>query len=566
MLPQPKIIVYKIIDYNVDDLQSECVKIGYDFYVFDKPDDFKKEIDKGGVTAIVVPLGSTNDGNIILKFCEIAENILRPEDAYISIFYSTEKSTPEHFPRNIDPRPVKSYVNDPETLMQDINWQKTIEAIKSLKERVDLVTDSVPNRVNVKALGKTEVPFPIEAVFLLRAAFNDMSKIDIKFPPKQGLSGSIACIVQPYDKAANKCALFFVKIYPDQQKANSELHNLKSFFSVYISPEYYAHYETFRRCKGRVFSIGVTDLAKGPQNKPLSFYKMLGSSTYSVVKIKSFIKKILSVLEQFPTNEGTVKLDLCKEYLDFLSTNADRENMLNSENICHRWFGNIADPEKLIEKIKALLPDFALESVFQRICHGDMHGENIMIKKISDKLLPFFIDYSHVRYQHGIKDMITLETDIIIRGLEGIDVILFLTSLEKKVKNNRLKLGNPHLLLANKCAVVIRELRRKASSYNVSEIEYSAACLLKTLSILSYGKLPFDQNQRADLYVKYLLQNIKKLSKGEVMNKKCKNADLAECIKAKAKELWEKDGCKQGHDLAYWLQAEKVVKSQTATK
>jgi len=50
------------------------------------------------------------------------------------------------------------------------------------------------------------------------------------------------------------------------------------------------------------------------------------------------------------------------------------------------------------------------------------------------------------------------------------------------------------------------------------------------------------------------------------MAKKCSNTSLTECIKVKAKELWEKDGCKQGRDLDYWLQAEKIVKSQTATK
>jgi len=509
----PKIIVYKTVDCDVADLQRVCDRLGFAFCMFDKPDDFKKEIEKGSVVAIVVPLGSTNDGNIIVKFCETAENILRPEDAYVRIIYSTEKFTPVPLPQNIDPRPVKSYVNDPEILMEDIKWQKTIKALELLKENIDLVTDSVSNSVVVKPFGKTEVPFPTEALFLLRAAFNDMSKIDIKFPPKQGLSGSIACIVQPYDKASNKCALFFVKIYPDQQKANVELQNLKAYFNLYIPPEYYAHYQTFRRCKGRAFSIGVTDLAKGPQNKPLSFYEMLVSSRYSVVQIRSLIKEILFVFEKFPVNEGRVKLDLCKEYLDFLSTKADREKLLNSENICRRWFGNIAGPEKLIEKIKIILPTVAFQSVFQRICHGDMHGDNIMLKEIRNRLGPFFIDYSHVGYQHGIKDLITLETDVVIRGLEGIDVNLFLNSLEKKVRNNRLKLGKRQLLLAQKCAAVIRELRKKASSYDVSEIEYSGACLLKTLSILSYGKLPFNQNQRADLYIKYLLQKIKKLSK-----------------------------------------------------
>lgn len=50
------------------------------------------------------------------------------------------------------------------------------------------------------------------------------------------------------------------------------------------------------------------------------------------------------------------------------------------------------------------------------------------------------------------------------------------------------------------------------------------------------------------------------------MVKKSCSADVTECIKAKAKELWQKDGCKQGRDLDYWLQAEKIVKSKTAPR
>ena len=44
------------------------------------------------------------------------------------------------------------------------------------------------------------------------------------------------------------------------------------------------------------------------------------------------------------------------------------------------------------------------------------------------------------------------------------------------------------------------------------------------------------------------------------MENKCNNTDLTNCIKQKAYELWKKDGCKQGHDMDYWLQAEKAVK------
>ncbi len=46
------------------------------------------------------------------------------------------------------------------------------------------------------------------------------------------------------------------------------------------------------------------------------------------------------------------------------------------------------------------------------------------------------------------------------------------------------------------------------------------------------------------------------------MKKKCKEIDLTDYVKIKAKELWEKDGCKQGRDLDYWLEAEKIIKNQ----
>ena len=42
----------------------------------------------------------------------------------------------------------------------------------------------------------------------------------------------------------------------------------------------------------------------------------------------------------------------------------------------------------------------------------------------------------------------------------------------------------------------------------------------------------------------------------------CYKHDVAECIKKKAYELWEKDGRKPDRDLHYWLDAEKAVKVQ----
>lgn len=46
------------------------------------------------------------------------------------------------------------------------------------------------------------------------------------------------------------------------------------------------------------------------------------------------------------------------------------------------------------------------------------------------------------------------------------------------------------------------------------------------------------------------------------MKKSCGTKDLTSCIQAKAKELWEKDGCQPGRDLEYWLKAEKIIKGK----
>lgn len=38
--------------------------------------------------------------------------------------------------------------------------------------------------------------------------------------------------------------------------------------------------------------------------------------------------------------------------------------------------------------------------------------------------------------------------------------------------------------------------------------------------------------------------------------------DVDQKIRKKAQEIWEKTGCKAGHDLDNWLQAERIVKTQ----
>lgn len=50
------------------------------------------------------------------------------------------------------------------------------------------------------------------------------------------------------------------------------------------------------------------------------------------------------------------------------------------------------------------------------------------------------------------------------------------------------------------------------------------------------------------------------------MAKKRTTVDVSEQVKAKAYELWERDGRNEGRDMEYWLQAEKLVKEQVKRK
>ncbi|MEI8350560.1 MAG: AMP-binding protein [Candidatus Omnitrophota bacterium] len=82
---------------------------------------------------------------------------------------------------------------------------------------------------------------------------------------------------------------------------------------------------------------------------------------------------------------------------------------------------------------------------------------------------------------------------------------------------------------------------------------------------ITFGK-PFDSNELKEaglrLGAKDDYEAIAFGIKEEVIKLKGDNKDVAERIKKKAYELWEKGGYKQGYDLDYWLDAEKTVMVQ----
>lgn len=514
----PHLIVFKSRGRDLTALQQACEQNDLLFELVNSEDHFQTIVKRHFTPCIVVPLSAGKERDDLYEFANVAARILQPEDADVSIYYSLEGFTPiPPWNGTLDPRPIQN-MEKPELILGDINWQGTIEKIRDLKNK------DYYHRCLVKGISRIEledfkdVPFPSQAYYLLRAAFKDMSRISVKFP-QQGLSGSIACVIEPFGRSGEPCKHMFAKIYPDHEKAQKELYNFR-VLKMYIDSAYYPEYDDARRYRGNAYSLVVTDLARGPNGQLLTFKDIFSLGQFNVNIVSEFTEDILYILDKLPRSKPTNRIDLIDNYVTKYLDNPDMERTLAAYNDCHRWFGDFADELTLKEKIRRSIPKIAVEGSVSGYCHGDLHLENIMLKDIRGKIVPAIIDYSRTSITaHSVKDLVTLEVDLIIRGLRGIKAFitrdkiidfLNLISVEKDIKKD---FEPQDLLQIEKVERAIKTLRTFALKvHEVTEVEYFGAALLKTLEVLSYGKLPFDQNERATTYVTYLLERLKAAS------------------------------------------------------
>ena len=357
------------------------------------------------------------------------------------------------------------------------------------------------------------MPFPSEAEDLLRAAFRDKPCIVVRFP-KQGFSESLVFSIQPLDSSDRKTGIsFLAKLYSNDEKARTERYNCQHHVVAYMNPRYYPKYDDVRRCRGRAFSLLVTNLIEGPDGQVTSFKDIVEADSFSVQQVEEFIDTTLLILDQ--SWNGTMQLapvDLVWEYLRKSLDEESRERkLLEAENVSHRWFGICLEKGNLESNIRSFLPTHGTRA---RICHGDFHADNLMVEDIKGTLVPVFIDFSRTGPKHSVMDLVTLESDLIIRSLEGTDIGPFLRSVDDitdEIGTPREKpIGIQGSHRTRKIGTVIRRLRHNAISvHGVSISEYERAALLKTLEVLSYGKLPFYQNERATQHVTHLCSRVR---------------------------------------------------------
>ncbi len=531
----PLVIVYKPIGRDVAPLRQACEGADLNLTVqsVNTEQEFREIVHKENVSCIVVPVTSDEKGkDNLYKFFNLASSVLQPEDADIKILYTIDGDTPPWPWPTFDPRPIKNYDEKPyDVRYRDSAWTNTIDQLKSWRDRFSSERSRRSANLNYTIDNSAEVPFPSEAISLLRAAFKDMSAISVKFP-KQGLSGSIACFVQRRDINGHKCNEVFVKIFSKHDKANEERRKVETIVANHFDPP---KIHENRRYRGIGYSLIVADLTKGPDGLPTTFSSVILSKKYNKKFTERFIAELINFCrERLPYD--CKPMDLIDAYLNDCLSRDERKQKLESDNRCHQWFGMITDGLSLKDNIRHTYESLGLSGTVLGVCHGDLHSDNILLEKRGANMHHAFIDYSRAGWTHAIKDMITIETNIIIRGLSGIPVFegedkaVFWSYLDAlHVQKNLAEFNaksitnKPELLQAEKIRIVVEAVREFSfANYKVSELEYLGAAILKTLEMLSYGNLPHAQNTRATSYVSYLIDRIHLLATQT-------NAEVAAC-------------------------------------
>jgi len=510
------VVVYNKVNRELSGLEKACSQLKLSLHVSMSVKELQRELSTGLVMCIIVPVGSKTGGEDAKVFAETMLEMLQPENCDLTIIYSSKKSFPEKWPSPpLDPRLIKDFDNDPQLVPFDTNWLRTIEKLKTLKQRFRYPCNPKGRRVQVKFVRPSIVPFPTEAGFLIRSAFKDMSKVVIE-SPRQGLSGSMVFAVQPDLVAGKTSKKFLAKIYPDERKAWEEYERFQSHVKKYFSLFHYRQPDDARRYHGRGYSIFVTDLVTGPNGQPITLKDMITSKDFTSKQLTTFVSEILSALDDAwgrTYKIGSVNLEW--DYLRYCLKDELRRRNLESENFYHSWFGPRLDNVPFQKKLRLCGIPISLRGTKSRICHGDLHGDNIMVGHYKNNLIPVFIDFSRTGPKHSIMDLVTLESDAIIRCLDITNIQSFL----KGLRFRRQKVG-AHVRGSIRCQnqlrkveAIINALRQNAILvHKVDEGEYTTAALLKTLEILSY-KLLQDQNERATTYVSYLCERIRRLSK-----------------------------------------------------
>jgi thiamine kinase-like enzyme len=237
----------------------------------------------------------------------------------------------------------------------------------------------------------------------------------------------------------------------------------------------------------------VMELVANPDGAPLTLMEALQCPDFTTDNVREVMSELMHAFQDWRKPQPAA--DLITSYLPFLHTQRlDRIRALRSEISANRWFV----PHSHLDTEEQVRSALRIETGGRScICHGDLHASNILVEQIGRSHMPVLIDFYRTGPAHHLKDLVTLELDLVIRAPQSIfkepntlDVWL------RQIAENDFSDTNDLLLAKLSCAVlVLREFAHHSREADTTE--YGRACILQTLNMLSFGTLSLDQRLRA---------------------------------------------------------------------
>ncbi len=389
---------------------------------------------------------------------------------------SAHATTKEHLSK-LNPSIINNHnfeleINQPDYVIAQMIARRSAKREPSLKLYID---DS-----------EAEVALTLVEKQLLRRAFWDCKSIKIHNLAGGRSEARLFKVDAQFSRDVNpqvelEPLPYFLKI-DDVEKKKTEIENYEKFGNGFLPFNLRPHLDLKRCVEGCELGLIVGDFVEGADLLLDLIHKGRAD-----IEIRYLFDVTLRCWRQ---NATKTKGKPGKFNPKKISTNTSRTELL-------RRFGALATPEELNILINSI-KDFDYKNA---ICHGDLHGKNIMTRENEAVL----IDFAQVDFGPINADCAALEVSIAIEKME--------LSGKKKIKRREwkkfvYKIYNPEFLLTKPPNTIglgseeerlwksIRKIRQTALTETISENEYSFIIAMRLLNIAGFDPSSNQDNYR----------------------------------------------------------------------
>lgn len=498
-LLEREVVHVVVIDVRLEDDEQPADQSGYDlarmlpnyiphivFTAYEDVANLKGAIEVGAVNSIS-KIGENNEP--IFKLIQLIDEVFRS----------------------------KVRVNFDLTIRSELNFD-----VLAYQIEVPHLNESSPSSIEVLHLNELSPPNKDDVLRILQTVFYDADEVEVKFllpaekAPTVSQSGSVLVLVHKY--------------YHDLGRTEPVVVKFSALAEIRREAENFNRFAEFLRGNRRASLRGVAES------------RQIGGLVYSLIDGPGLdsIRTFDDVFFHYATDRVIALLqEFFGQMLDPLFNNAHT----NTVNLTATYVSALRlSPEKLGTALARLHPQEAGElqihlkgltnailnpltwlrradgfrtfSAYTRVClcHGDLHGRNILVDA-SDRF--WLIDFARVDLSHALRDFVELETDIKFNLLQVIDLHELLPFERALLAPARfgetppmLTFGSLPLDKAYQVVAALRQIAAEQLDLDGDMREYYQALLFHTLNIVRLTNISDDKKEHALLAASLICQRI----------------------------------------------------------